>query len=300
MFALIKRVYEQKYKQLVAITIAMLIIFSGVLLFHKLQTGEFIAKDISLKGGLLVTVHSDKKIDIVAVEKALSRELGSSVSVKRLQAIGGVGALGYSFTLERTEDTDAVLTAISKVTGIELTKGTYTIEEVSSGFSTAFWQSTLKAIVIAFVLMIIVVLIYFRQLIPSFTVILAAVCDLIGTLAIMSLLGIKLSIAGIAALLMLIGYSIDTDILLATRMLKRTEGEIFERVKSSVKTGMTMQLTAIAALTVLWIVSPAEVLKQISAILIIGLLIDIPNTWVQNVGTLRWYLELKEKKQQNV
>ena len=144
--------------------------------------------------------------------------------------------------------------------------------------------------------MSIVVFFYFRLPIPSLAVILAGFSDLIGTLAIMNLTGIKLSTAGVAALLMLIGYSVDSDILLSARVLKRKEGTVLDRVYSSVKTGLTMQATAIIALAVMWIVTPAELLKQIAALLIIGLTLDIFNTWIQNVGILRFYLEKKEAK----
>jgi len=58
--------------------------------------------------------------------------------------------------------------------------------------------------------------------VPSSCVILAAVSDIISTIAVTNLLGLKMSTAGIAALLMLIGYSVDTDILLTTKVLKTT------------------------------------------------------------------------------
>jgi preprotein translocase subunit SecF len=40
----------------------------------------------------------------------------------------------------------------------------------------------------------------------------------------------------------------------------------------------------------------SEVLKQIMTILLIGLVVDLINTWIQNAGILRWYVEKKEKK----
>jgi preprotein translocase subunit SecF len=97
---------------------------------------------------------------------------------------------------------------------------------------------------------------------------------------------------------MIVGYSVDTDILLTTKLLRRKEAETFERVSSSVKTGLTMQLAAIVAMSVLYAVSPAEILKQIAGILIIGLMLDIVFTWIQNVGIMLWYLEYKERKAQ--
>jgi preprotein translocase subunit SecF len=290
----LKDIYANKYKPLLLITIVMLLFFGSVLVLHKMQTGEFVSKDVSLKGGLLITIHSDKELNINEIESALSTELGTSVSIKRLQGIGTTN-IGYSLTLEPISS-ETALAAISKVTGLELAQGSYTVEEISSGLGATFWNNTLKAIGFAFAFMAIVVFLYFRKAVPSLAVILCAISNVSGTLAIMNLISMKLSVGGVAALVMLIGYSVDTDILLSTRMLRRTEGSISERALATVKTGMTMQLTAIAALAVMFFVSPAEILKQISLIIIIGLLLDIPNTWIQNAGIVRWYLERKHGK----
>lgn len=286
----IKQIYENKYKQLMVITILLLLFSIGVLGYTKITTGEFIKKDVSLKGGLLVTIKTDKQFDTKFLESQIEKSLGISSNVKSLTALAGQ-SVGYVIEIEQA-DKEKVLQALEELTGVE--KETFTIEESSPAISKAFFKSTIKAIIIAFVFMSIVVFFYFRIPIPSLAVIFAAFSDLIGTLAFMQLFGIKLSTAGVAALLMLIGYSVDTDILLSTRLLKRS-GQLMDSVYSSIKTGLTMQTTAIAALTVLYIVTPAALLRQISIILIIGLILDIFNTWIQNVGILKWYLERKGK-----
>ena len=141
-----------------------------------------------------------------------------------------------------------------------------------------------------------VVLITFRSLVPSFFVILAATSDILCTLAVVSLLGIKLTTAGVAAFLMLIGYSVDTDILLTTRVLKRKEGSVFDRIISSMKTGMTMSLTSFTAALLAYFFTSSDIIKQIMIIIVIGLFFDMMNTWIQNTGILRWHLEKKAKK----
>jgi len=143
-----------------------------------------------------------------------------------------------------------------------------------------------------------VVLIYFRSIVPSIAIILAAFSDMVVALAVVNLLGIKLGTAGIAAFLMLMGYSVDTDILLTVRVLKRKEGTVMDRVISSIKTGMTQTVTAIIAVLVAMLVTQSDVIRQIMIILLIGLLADIIYTWIQNVGLLRLHLERKEKKLQ--
>ena len=124
---------------------------------------------------------------------------------------------------------------------------------------------------------------------------LAAASDIIVTLAIFNLTGMKLGTAGIAAFLMLIGYSVDTDMLLSARVLKRREGTVMERVLGAMKTGLTMSATTLAAISVALFFVQSEVIKQIMVILLIGLIVDLLMTWIQNVGILRWYLEKKAK-----
>ena len=53
---------------------------------------------------------------------------------------------------------------------------------------------------------------------------------------------------------MLIGYSVDSDILLTTRVLKR-QGKLNDKLAGAFHTGIIMTSTTIAAVTVLLIVS---------------------------------------------
>ena len=94
---------------------------------------------------------------------------------------------------------------------------------------------------------------------------------------------------------MLLGYSVDTDILLTTRALKE-RGNFNVHYKSALKTGLTMAATSITALTaVILIAGYSSVFGQLAAVIIIGLLVDIPNTWIQNAIILDWYKEKYNK-----
>jgi preprotein translocase subunit SecF len=110
----------------------------------------------------------------------------------------------------------------------------------------------------------------------------------------MSLLGIPLTLGSLAGLLMLIGYSVDTDIVLSTRVLKRNRGSLRSRIWSSVKTGVTMSSGGIAGFTLLYLVSTAIVgqseLSNIAAVMVIGLLADMPFTWFGNAIVLKKYV----------
>ena len=143
---------------------------------------------------------------------------------------------------------------------------------------------------------LITVFIVFRNVVPSLAVIFAALSDIIIALGGMSLFGIPLSVASVGALLMLIGYSVDTDILLTTRVLKRREGTINERAINAMKTGFTMAAAAIGSMVALYLVVVlfipyAQTLSLIASVLIIGLIADVLATWLMNLGILRLYME---------
>ena len=101
-----------------------------------------------------------------------------------------------------------------------------------------------------------------------------------------------MSTAGIVAFLMLIGYSVDTDVLLTTRVLKRRfEGTIDKQTKSAIKTGLTMTLTTIVSLFVLYLFAGGTKIGETAIVIIIGLIADMPFTWFQNVGILSRYIK---------
>lgn len=273
-----------KHKWLMLIPTVVLLLSVGVLVNNYVQTGEWFLRSIELKGGTAITVETVGDVDSRAVEAALSESFGS-LSVREFSGFAGSG---LSIEVGSDVDSDRVLLALESL-GIETTG--VSIQTIGSSLGSAFWQQTQLAIVTAFVMMGVIVFLIFRVVVPSLNVIFAAVADIVTTLAIMQLLNIELSLASLAALLMLIGYSVDTDILLATKVLRG--GEADEGFSSAIKTGLTMTLTTLGAVTALLLFSLSPVLNQIAAVLAIGLVVDILNTWVQNAGVLRWYLERK-------
>ncbi len=295
-FSGIKGVYEKQYKKLLIIPFALLLIAIILIALKVASTGDFINRDVSLKGGVTVTIPIKQEVDILQLKNALSSKFpGNDIETKSLSQFGTQVGIVVEADIAK-EQVDALIEDISKELNLELTDKDYSIDVVGPSLGASFFREIIIALLIAFVFMAIVVFLYFRTLVPSAAVILAALSDILITLSIINLLGVKLSTAGIAAFLMLIGYSVDTDILLSTRLLKRREGTEMERIYGAFKTGITMSLTTIIAVTAALIFTESEVIRQIMVILLIGLLVDLINTWIQNAGILRLYLEKKSRK----
>ena len=292
----IKNIYETQYKKLLIIPITLLVIAIFLIGFKLALTGEFIDRDVSLKGGITITISSSQQIDISQLKTTLSQKFPQNdLLTKSLTKFGS--QVGVIIEIDLTEaDVNDLLDEIGKALNIKLTPNDYSIEIVGSSLGASFFKEIIIALLIAFVLMALVVFIYFRTIIPSAAVILAVFSDILITVAIVNLLGLRISTAGIAAFLMLIGYSVDTNILLSTRVLKRKEGTESERFYGALKTGIMMSSTTLTAIITALIFTQSEVITQIMTILLIGLLVDLINTWIQNVAILRMYLKKKQAK----
>jgi preprotein translocase subunit SecF len=169
------------------------------------------------------------------------------------------------------------------------------VDYIDSTFGQTLQGQALIALLFSFIGMAIVVFIAFRTFIPSIAVVSCAFIDMVGTAAGMNLLGIQLTLPTTAALLMLIGYSVDSDILLTMRVLKR-QGKLEDKLAGAFHTGIIMTSTTFAAVLSLWVVAglgQIEIIREMAAVLLVGLVLDIINTWITNATLLKWYAEKK-------
>lgn len=274
--------FIESYKPLIAIPVAITLISLLLIAFVGVNQG------IELKGGTEAVINLDKSISQGDLQSLISAEFpGQQVTVKSVT--------NNQATVAITGDVDVVkLTSVLKGTG---TISSY--KSVGPVLSAESMTQIYYALAFAFIFMSITVFIIFRDVIPSLAVIFAALSDIIIAVGGMSLFNIPLSIASVGALLMLIGYSVDTDILLTTRILKRTEGTVTERALEAMKTGLTMSAAAIGSmvalyLVVMFLIPAAHTLADIAAVLIVGLVADVLATWLMNLGILRWYTEARK------
>ncbi|MEM4236000.1 MAG: hypothetical protein QXV44_03050, partial [Candidatus Anstonellaceae archaeon] len=173
------------------------------------------------------------------------------------------------------------------------------IKERSATLSSDFIERAIGVGIISFILVSVAVFLIFRTFIPSLAVLAGAAADIIMALGFMSIFSIPLNLPSFATLLMLVGFSLDTDILLTMNLLKRKEGDIKERAYSAMKTGFTMSLSTIVAfLTLLMVayITKIQLYFVISTVAIAGLIGDLIATWMFNAIILMYYIEDCEKK----
>ncbi len=278
---------EKYYKKLFVVPMILFVFSLVVIGSFFYRTGELFERDVSLKGGVSATVY-EENVDAENLEKFLEEKLKTDIFVRKLGDIASDKDIGVVVEVG-DEVGDELKKLIEENIGIPLNEKNFSIEVVSSSLGESFYQGLLKAVLISFVLMGIVIFVAFRSFVPSAAVLLSAFLDIIFPLAIIELAGIKVNAAGIAAFLLVIGYSVDTDILLTTKVLKRKEGNLYERIVDSAKTGLTMTMATVAALSIAYFITTSFVLKQMFLIIVIALLVDIISTYFMNSGILIWY-----------
>ncbi len=282
---LLDRFLSLDIKKLMVIPVIMLIFGVGVVFVS--YTSGTMPMSIDFKGGSMITVPLHGQ-NYQGIEKEISEALGYKVKSRVVKDAFGNRELEIfidkPLSIEDTKTIEKILSARG------FKKDDIAADIIQPSLGTEFFKEAIKALLFAFFLMAVTVFLRFRTPVPSFAVVLSAFSDIVVTLAIMSLLGIELSKGSLAALLLLIGYSVDTDILLTTRLLVKKKEPVVERVKKSMKTGITMSLTTFSAMFVLFLVSSSKVLDDVALVIMIGMVVDMINTWIQNTGILLWYL----------
>lgn len=287
----IKDFYDGNYKKLMLLPATLLLLAIIIISTHT------IPKDIDLSGGTRIEINTQVTMSTSEMEKKLAKILNTEVRIRVLRSTTGTSSeklvieTGYV-----SQDKEDIRQKLLDSINIDLNEVDHNIQSLDATISSTAFRGAQKAVIIAFFFMGLIILLVFKEWVVSSAVMIAAFSDIIETYATMSLIGIKLSLHTIAALLMLIGYSVDSDILLTMRVVKRKEGRIVDRIFSAMSTGLTMEATTITAVIAIYLFTTSPVLKDISTVLFIGIIYDIINTWIQNAGILKYALESRGEK----
>ncbi|NIA03219.1 MAG: preprotein translocase subunit SecF [Nitrospirae bacterium] len=276
-------------KQMIVIPMVALLVSLMILGWSYYSTGSPVELGVEFTGGTIVTVESASPYNVVQQE--FMSKFPDTPPISGRDAGGGRVLLQFG-PMDETQQLE-LNKYISTNYGHDVA-----LKQMSAIYGTNLQQSAIKAVIYAFIGMAIVVFLIFKSIVPSGAVVLSAFSDIVIAATLMDLLNISLSLGTVAALLMLIGYSVDSDILLTTRLLKR-RGTPSEKLRGAMKTGLTMTSTTLAAIFVMFVISTfahlvtsfsrIDIISDISLVLLLGLAVDLMNTWMLNTGILKWY-----------
>ncbi|PSP86684.1 preprotein translocase subunit SecF [Halobacteriales archaeon QS_4_66_20] len=267
---------EYSNRQLAAVPLAVLAVALLIILGAYVLTGTPVDLGIEFTGG------TELRFDAGGASDAEVRETFSEVEIENLRSVGNERELvvGPDVDSERLE-------TLAEDAGYDV----LSIESRSANFGADAQQQAIIGLTIAFIGMSVLVALIFRTFVPSLAIVASAFSDIAIPIALMNVLGIDLTLGAVAALLMLIGYSVDSDILLNNHVLRR-HGGFYESSYRAMRTGVSMTLTSISAMTTMAIVAwlfGIELMFDIALILVFGLSADLLNTYMLNMSLLRWY-----------
>ena len=270
---------------------------------------EKLSKADKIKDNFVSSISEAEKLEFETInDKTKQKE----AEIKRQELISMVSGL-YSLNSDTPPDMSA--TPLKDLNGImnneyntiynqyatELTDllsknvhyDSLSIKTVTPALSERFLSTVFNVILYSVLISIILVFFFFRDLVPALAVLTGAFSDITIAAGGMGLFGIPLTMPSFAALLMLIGFSLDTDILLTMRILKMG-GNPRERAYESMKTGLTMSVSAIIAFLVLFTLgylTRIPTYYQISVVALMGLVGDMIATWFLNAVIVLWHKE---------
>jgi len=271
-------------RQMVALPLALLLLALAVLGYTMLTTGLPLTPGIDFAGGTAVTVFTSD-----------SREtIEATFAGYPLLSVGeGVGNGKY---IQFGPMDDARFQSLTALINEKYPDAK--VDQIGETFGKTLQGQAFLALIFSFIGVAIVIFIAYRNPVASGAIVLAAASDITITAGAMQVIGIPLSLGTTAALLMLIGYAADSNVLLTTRLLKR-KGKLEEKLSGAFRTGIIMTTTTLGAIVAMWFVATMgqiQIISAIASVLIIGLLVDMMNTWMLNAGILKAHIFRSGKK----
>ena len=261
--------FNKYYNQFNILSVSLVVVSLFFLVFKGLNFG------IDFKGGTLIELRSnDNKINVSSLRDNLSQMNLGDVSVKKFG-----NDTDFLIKFENNENKN-VIEEIKK--NLDKSFGNNfnfrRVENVGPKVSAELLRSGVIAISVALALMLIYIWIRFEWQF-SLGAILALFHDVIVTLGLFSLLGLEINLSIIAAVLTIVGYSMNDTVVIFDRvrenLRKYADIKIFELTNISInetlsRTLITSITTLLALLSIFFF--GGEILKGFSLAMIFGVI----------------------------
>ena len=261
--------FNKYYNKFNVLSATLIIISLLLLIFKGLNFG------IDFKGGTLIELRSsDSKINVSSLRDNLSQMDLGDVSVKNFG-----NDTDYLIKFENNENKKIIeQIKINLDTSFGNNFNFRRVENVGPKVSEELLKSGIIAISVALVLMLIYIWIRFEWQF-SLGAIIALFHDVIVTLGLFSLLGLEINLSIIAAVLTIVGYSMNDTVVIFDRvrenLKKYSDIKIFELTNISINETLSRTLiTSITTLLALFSIFffGGEILKGFSLAMIFGVI----------------------------
>ena len=252
--------------------ISAIVIIAGIAGF--IVNGGF-NMGIDFTGGSQINVNLSSEFNEKAIRDAVSKVEGVSISsVTKAGDIGENGAIVTTAELSNDQKVAVQNAIIEAFPGSTINSA----DNVSASMGKDLWSNAAMSIIIAVVLMLIYITFRF-ELLTGLSAIIALVHDMLVMLAVYAIFNITINTSFIAAILTILGYSINATIVVFDRIRENTRyikkesfvdvvnKGIWQTMARSINTSITTLITLVA----LYILGVASI-KEFAFPLIVGVI----------------------------
>ena len=261
--------FNKYYNQFNILSVSLVVISLCFLIFKGLNFG------IDFKGGTLIELRSnDSKINVSSLRDNLSQMNLGDISVKNFG-----NEIDFLIKFENSDNKNVIEEIRTNLDNSFGNNFSFRrVENVGPKVSAELLRSGVIAISVALALMLIYIWIRFEWQF-SLGAILALFHDVIVTLGLFSLLGLEINLSIIAAVLTIVGYSMNDTVVIFDRvrenLRKYADIKIFELTNISInetlsRTLITSITTLLALLSIFFF--GGEILKGFSLAMIFGVI----------------------------
>jgi preprotein translocase subunit SecF len=277
-----------KNRQLIAIPLAVAALFLAFILVLGVPLGR------DFKGGSLVMVQGRESVpDPSRVESLIEGSLGRNVDVMPVEN-------GFHIETDALSENEETGLKVMLSSEFGIPTSSVIVEPIGPVVSGLQIEQMLYSLVITFVVIGAITLIIFRRRSVPAAVILVIGLDILCVLGFTALFRVPLGLTSIVAIAMLVVYAVDTNIMLAHRVLKRAGGEPRDHAVASMGTGLTTGVLSVVIFLSLNLLTNYTELSTLTATLIFGVAINILNTWFLGAGILLRQVERQRGKEYHV
>ena len=282
------------------IAAAVLLIGIGGMIFNAANGNRALNYSLEFLGGTATTVDFGKDYELAELDnevKPVVMEVTGDANVNMQKVVGSTQVIIKTRTLnvqERIELSDKL------EENFKVDSDSVTTENISATVGKEMRRDAVLAVVIAVVLMLLYIFIRFRDMRFATSAVIALIHDVLVTLTAYAILRISVGNSFIAVMLTILGYSINSTIVIFDRIREKLPGLkkltglkelVNEAINQTLTRSIYTNITTLASILVLYVVGVASI-KEFTLPMMVGIVAGTYSS-VFLTGVLWFYMRTK-------
>lgn len=285
-------------KKYFAVSLAIIIIGAGFAVYNMVSGNEILNFDVEFAGGTSMQLYIGQQFDNDDIAAIITEKTGQTSP--QIQKVLGKDEVSIKMKSVDEETRLSIISAIAEKYNKTPEEVRLDVSDVSATVSREMGTTALIAILVACVAMLVYVSFRFRNIYTGGSAVLALLHDTLIMLCAYAVLRIPINYSFIAAILTVLGYSINATIVIFDRMRENGKSGKYSDRAELINTSVTQTLTrsVYTSLTTLFTISALYVvgvqsIKEFALPIIIGIVAGTYSS-VFLSGSM-WYTFQKKK-----